>query len=512
MDPNFFNSTVASSASPSVASASAASGATLGTFSFDISQLATSAQMVGVSQVSQVLDPGGDPTTVTVGAAGFSTPVTAGTFTVNGAQVSIATTDSLQQVFDKIYSATKKNVTATYDATADKISLASGDGSTLVLGSATDSSNFLQVAQLYNNNKSTITSTSALGHVNTSAALKAADTQTVINDGGSGNGAFAINGVTINFSASKDSISDVLSRINNSAAGVNASYDVVNNRFVLTNKSTGDVGISMQDVAGNFLAATGLSTAALTHGKNLLYTLNGGTQQLQSQSNTIDSSSSGIAGLTVTALTANKTSVTVASDITTISSAIQKFVSDYSATQNFISSQQSVTTGSDGTVTPGTLTGDTTTNGMVTSLRALMTSVQSITGTTGAVSQLADLGFQTDGQDNLMNLSNSATLTSMLSSNLNDVAALFSDPTKGLAAQMNAYITNTTGDNGSLTTRTTDLTKESANINTQIANMETKITNDSNQWSSEFQAMETAESQTNQELSYLSQQVSSGAL
>jgi hypothetical protein len=31
-------------------------------------------------------------------------------------------------------------------------------------------------------------------------------------------------------------------------------------------------------------------------------------------------------------------------------------------------------------------------------------------------------------------------------------------------------------------------------------------------WDSEFQAMETAESQTNQELTYLSQEVSSGSL
>ena len=95
------------------------------------------------------MDPGGDPSTVTVGAAGFSTPVTAGTFTVNGAQINIATTDSLQTVFNNIASATLaagNQVTASYSATTDKITLTSSNGSPIVLGSATDTSNFLQTA------------------------------------------------------------------------------------------------------------------------------------------------------------------------------------------------------------------------------------------------------------------------------------------------------------------------------------------------------------------------------
>jgi flagellar hook-associated protein 2 len=512
LDPSFYNAVAASSSSPSVASATASSGAPTGEYSFNITQLATQAQMNGVTNVSQVLDPGGDPSTVTVGAAGFSTPVTAGTFTVNGAQITLATTDSLQQVFDNIASATGNKVTASYSAATDKITLTSSDGSPVVLGSATDTSNFLQVAQLYNNNTGSVSSGSALGHVNISAALNVADLKTPITDGGSGNGAFTINGVTINYNASTDSVQDVLNNINESAAGVSAAYDVVNNRFVLTNKSTGDVGISMQDVTGNFLAATGLSTGTLNHGNNLLYNLNGSAQQLVSQSNTIGSASSGITGLTVTAADTGTTTVSVNSDTSTISSAIQQFVTDYNTAQNYIASQQKVTNNADGSVTPGTLTGDSNTTEIVTSLRTMMTAVQNITGTSGTVTQLSDMGFQTNGQDNTIALSNSNTLTSMLTSHLNDIKALFSDPTSGLAVQMNKFVNNTTGNNGALTTRVADLNQQSSDITTQISNLETKITSDSNQWSSEFQAMEVAESQTNQELTYLTQQVSSGAL
>jgi flagellar hook-associated protein 2 len=465
-----------------------------------------------------VLDPTGDPNSVTIGAAGFSTPVTAGVFTVNGAQVSIANTDSLQDVFNAIATATSNQVTASYSATTDEITLTSSHGSPITLGSSTDTSNFLQVAQLYNNNggnsnnTGTITSTSALGHVNTSAVMSSADLATTITDGGSGNGEFKINGVTFNYNADTASIQDILNNINQSSAGVAASYDSTNNRFVLTNTSTGDVGISLQDVTGNFLAATGLSSGTLTHGKNLLYTLNGGSQSIISQSNTIDSTSSGITGLSVTAASTGSTTVSVSSDTSTISNAIQQFVTDYNTLQTYMASQAAVSTAANGTVTPGTLTGDGTTSSIVSGLRSLMSKVEIIAGTSGTVSQLSDLGFQSNGSDNTIALSNSSTLATALASHLNDVKALFSDSTKGLATQMNSYITGVIGTNGALSTRTSDLTQQSTDITTQISNLEAKITNDSNQWDSEFQAMETAQSQTNQELTYLSQGVSNGSL
>ncbi len=202
-----------------------------------------------------------------------------------------------------------------------------------------------------------MTSTSALGGVNLTGSLSSANLATPISDGGSGNGAFTINGVTINFNASTDSITDILARINNSAAGVTATYDSVNNRFVLTDKTTGDVGISLQDVTGNFLAASGLSAGTLQRGNNLLYTINnGGT--LTSQSNLITSSSSGLTGLSVTALGVGSTTVSVGTDINKISTAITNFVNDYNAVQNYISSQTANSTDASGNFQAGLLTGD----------------------------------------------------------------------------------------------------------------------------------------------------------
>lgn len=517
VDPSFFDSVTSSSSNTSVASASVASGAPTGSYAFDITQMATAAQLNGTSFVSQVLDPSGDPSSVTVGAAGFSTPVTAGTFTVDGAQVTIATTDSLQDVFNSIASATNNQVTASYSSTTDKISLTSASGSPITLGSAADTSNFLQVAQLYNTNTSgtvntgTITSASPLGHVNITATMVNADLNTTISDGGSGNGEFTINGVSFNYNATTDTIQDILDNINASSAGVSAAYDPNDNRFTLTNTTTGDVGVSMKDVTGNFLAATGLSDGTLSHGQNLIYTLNGGSQ-LVSQSNTIASTSSGISGLTVTAAGTGTTTVSVTPDVSTISKAIQQFVTDYNTVQTYMAGQEAVTNNADGSETPGTLTGDSTTTDIITSLRGLMSQVENVAGTSGTVTQLSDLGFQSNGNDNTIALSNSSTLTSVLTTNMNDVKALFSDSTNGLAVQMNTYITNTIGLNGSLPARTADLSQQSDDITTQISNLETKITNDTDEWNSEFQAMETAESQTNSELSYITQGVTNGSL
>jgi flagellar hook-associated protein 2 len=504
---SLYGSAAAQSSSSTVATATAASGATLGNFTFNISQLATAAQINGTTGVSQVISPTGDPGSVTVGTAGFSTPVTAGTFTVNGAQVTVASTDSLQQVFDNIATATNNTVTASYDSTTDKITLSSA--SAITLGSSADTSNFLQVAQLYNNQTGTITSNAALGHAQLGATMTGADLATAITDGGSGQGAFTINGVTINYDASSDSIQNVLSRINSSAAGVTASYDPQNDRFTLTDRTTGDVGISMQDVTGNFLAATGLSGGTLQSGKNLLYTLNGGSQQLVSQSNTISSTSSNITGLSVTALTTGSTSIAVSSDPSQLSTAIQKFVTDYNSVQTAISSNQIVSTSASGAVTPGPLTGDQTANGLANSLRSVVAAA--VPGLSGAMNLLSDMGIQTNGQDNTLSV-DTTTLNSAISNNLNSVQAFFTSATGGLATQMNTFLNNTIGANGSVTNHQSALTQQVSNLSAQITNLETKIANDSANWTSEFQAMEQAQSTATQELTYLSEQVTSGTL
>jgi len=498
-NPNFFDSRTVSVGTPSVASATADQGTPLGTYTFKISKLATDASWQGATATADPLSSTDDVSGVTLSSAGFATPVTAGTFTVDGDQVSISSSDTLQSVFNKIATATGNAVTASYDSGTDEITLSSG--SPIVLGNATDTSNFLQVAQLYNNGGDSVTSASALGGINLDNPVASANLATPITDGGSGNGEFLINGVAINFDASTDSINDILQRINDSAAGVTATYDAVNNQFQLTNKTTGDVGISMQDVAGkgNFLAATGLAGGSLTRGTDLQYSINGGGT-LTSQSNTVDSTSSGITGLSVTALGAGTTSVTVQSDTATISSAISSFVTDYNAVENYISSQTATTTSASGTVTPGTLTGDMDIEGIATQLRQLATAAPS--GLTGSVQTINDIGVASDGTDNTLTLDSSG-LTAALTNNLSDIKTMFTDPTTGLATTLNSYLNNANGSNGVLATKENSNNRQSADITSSITALQQQISQNETELQNEFTNMETAISSINTQKQYL---------
>ena len=507
-DPTLYNNRSASSATATVATATSASGGATGTVDFNLSQLAAAASITGTGNVSSHISATSDVAGVTVGAASFSTPVSAGTFTVNGQQITVATTDSLKTVFDNIAAATSNAVTASYDPATDKITLSSA--SAITLGSAADTSNFLKVAKLNANRATTITSDDTLGRVDTSALLSSAATGTAISDGGSGAGQLNVNGVAISYNAATDSVQTVLDRINSSAAGVTASYDVVNNRFNLANDTTGDVGISLQDVTGNFLAATGLSGGSFNAGKNLHYTVNSGPT-LVSQSNTIDSSSSGVTGLSVSALTTGDTIITVGQDTTALQSDISNFVNQYNNVQSYITTNTASSTDSTGAVTAGTLTGDIGAGNLATNLRSNIFSSVSITGLSPSFSQLASLGITSNGYNNTVTLDSSA-LSSALSSNLSDVQKLFADSTNGLAVQLDTFLTNTVGDSGTVTNHQTALVTQSKAIDTQIANQEKQITSDSAYWTKEFQDMETAQASLQQQLSALNQQVSNGTL
>jgi len=497
-NPDFFASRTTSLSDPTVASATAASGTSVGNYTFAVTHLATSSVQVGAT-ASAKLSPTNDVSSLVLSGAGFANPVTAGTFTVNGQTITIATSNTLQSVFNQISTATSGAVTGSYNASTDEITLSSS--SPITLGSDTDTSNFLQTAELYNNGTGTVTSTAALGGVNLSNTLNQANLATPISDGGSGAGEFLINGVPITFDASTDSVTDVLQRINDSAAGVTATYNSLNNQFELTDTTTGDVGISLQDVTGNFLAATGLSGGTLQAGKNLEYSINGGAT-LTSQSNTIDAGSSGITGLSITALSAgSSTTISVNSDTSTISSAINSFVADYNTAQNYISSQTATTTSSTGTVTPGLFTGNLDVENIAFALRQMVDATPS--GGTSGVENLNDLGIASNGNDNTLATPDATTLDNALTNNLSAVQNLFTNSTNGLATTLGTYVTGLTASKGLLATDEGNMTSEAQTIATSISTLQAKIASDQTTLDNQFTAMETAINSINTEKEYL---------
>ncbi len=516
-DSTLYDSRSATPSDATLASATAAAGTTAGTYSFNVSQLASAAVWKGTTEAGGHLSSenvgskyNSTASGPTLSAAPFAQAVTAGTFTVNGKQITIATSDTLKDVFDRISSVTGEAVTASYSKDSDKITLSSS--SAIILGSGADTSNFLQVAKLSNSNTVTtddgdgtftvtMASAAKLGSVRTTGALTNANLGDDISDGGSGNGAFTINGVSISFSATSDSLTNVIDRINNSAAGVIASYDSANNRLSLTNKANGDMGISLQDSAGsNFLAATGLTGGSLTRGEDLLYTVNGGPQ-LSSRTNTITGDSSGITGLSVTALAEKSFTVTVAGDTAKIKTAITSFVDAYNKVQAAINTETASSTNATGKVTAGTLAGDQDTATLNSRLRELMNST--VSGLSGTLKRLDSLGFVSNGNDDSLSTADLSGLDNALATNLSGVKDLFSNTSTGLAVQFNSFLDSTIGDKGSLVTHQTNLTTQSTAIDTQISNMESQILSYQQQLTDGFIAMEVAQSQSNQQLAYL---------
>jgi flagellar hook-associated protein 2 len=512
--PGFFQSTAAASSEPTIATATTQTGTPDGTYTFSVSQLATASAQNGATVAAQPISATDDVSNVDLNSTAFADPITGGTFTVDGHTITVATTDTLQSVFTQINTATGGAVTASYDSATDEITLSSA--APITLGSSADTSNFLQANQLYTNGAAAVNGTysvsslNALGGININAMANQSNLGTTISDGGNGQGAFEINGVTINFDASTDSLNDILQAINSSAAGVTATYDGANNRFVLTNNNTGDLGMTLQDVTGNFLAATGLSGGTLQDGANLQYSLDG-SKTLTSESNTIDASPQGLTGLSITALATGAASITVSPDTSTIATAITSFVNDYNTVQKYISSQTTMSSSSasgtggtsstssgSGTGTPGLLMGDMDAEGIATDLRQLMDA----SPLSGIVENLNDIGIISNGTDNTLS-TNSLVLNDALSNNLDQVTQLFTDPTSGLAATLGSYLTDALASSGVIASKEQNFTNESAGLATSITNLQSQITSQESEMESQFVAMEDAISSIDIDKQYL---------
>jgi flagellar hook-associated protein 2 len=489
-----FDATTATVGDPSSGwSASASPGTNLGQYSFDVTKLASTSVLSGAANVGAHLSASSDVNGVTIGTMNVATPVTPGVFTINGAQVTVTQSESLQDVFSAIATATNNAVTASYDPTSDTVQLSSS--SAITLGAENDTSNFLSAMGLYNNSTDpdTITSANALGSVGLNATIADSGLSQAITDvDSSGNGSFAINGVTINFNVNTDTIQNILADINDSSAGVTATFNGANSQFTLTNNSTGDTGISVSEASGGLLAAMGLNGtgATLTQGENAQFSIDG-SGPFTSATNNLDASVDGINGLTVNATSLGTQTVTVATDTSGISTSINNLISAYNTVQTYITAETQITN-NDGTVTTSTLSGNQDVVNMQADLQNLM--FNSIPGLTGGITSLDNIGIGFTGTSPLLSIQDQTTLNNAIQNNPSQVAALFTNLPNGLVAQIDNYVTNATGPNGPITAATTALNQDSNNLETQINNLNTQLTAEQQQLTTEFTNMETAES------------------
>jgi flagellar hook-associated protein 2 len=494
----FTGRTAASTTTGSTWSSSATSGTATGAYAFNVTQLATTTKRSGAGDVGLGLSATNNVSGVTLASMPTASAVTAGDFTVDGARITVALTDSLQDVFDKISTATGGGVTASYDSATDKISLTSATpGTAITLGAANDTSNFLAVARLANGtNTGVIASGTALGATSQSAPLASARLRNSITAvDGSGNGNFTVNGVSIAYNVNTDSLSAVLGRISSSSAGVSASYDAAADRVVLTNKSTGDLGLSVSETAGGFLDAFGLSgSSTLARGDDAQFTVNGGPT-LTSTSNTFTAASHGITGLSLTANSETSQTITVDANTTGMRTAIDDFIKKFNSVQQYIDDATKITS-ANGKVTSAILANNREIQSWQTTMRS--TAFSAVSGLSGTITRLESMGIDFTAGTSQLAVRNPTKLEAALRDKPSEVEAFFKTASTGFAAKFEALNTSIigssgTGAGGMLGSQKDTLTKGNTSIDLQIANIERQLASEKARMEAGFLAMENAQ-------------------
>jgi len=470
-----------------------------GEYKFNLTREATASKLTGTTGLVMPLDSNSLIADLSVGRT-----IKAGEFTVNGHKITLATTDTLQSVLDQM---TAIGVSAQINA-SDQIELSSG--APISLGAPNDSSNFLQAMRLSGagdlNGVDYLVTSSASSlsapKLNVSLNLSGLSGLTPVADGITET--LKINGESIDYS-STDTLQGIIDRINESAAGVTAIYDISLGKFSLTNKTTGNVGISVQDTGtGTLGAAMGLVGQTTVLGSDATFTINGGGT-LTSRTNVLDESVHGIEGLSVTANSIGEQTLTVAGDYTSAKESLKDFITKYNAVQNAIEKYTKITVSGD-KVSSAILSGNRDLSTLSRELRTKLYTAGS--GITGSVQRLSDLGINFSGIEPTISLTSSSTLESKLTTATDDVLEYFSTSSSGLIDRLDSlldsYVPDSGTSSGGLVTQLDSITKQNKSLDKQIEDVERRLASQRSLLESSFIAMERAQSSFQQQSSYLS--------
>ena len=336
------------SSDESVLTATATPDAAEGTYKVKVDSLAT-ATSIESSAIDNPIGHFVDPTVPLINA-GFATTPTSGTITVDGVSISVdVNTDSLNDVLNSITSNT--SLTATYDNTTDKVTLAraSGDTSSINVGSEEDTSNLLDITGLLtsatqvNDNGtpadpgddySYVESAHHLGRILLNQALS--DVNWYRTDVTIQSGSFSINGTSISVNAT-DTIQDIIDKINESSANVTARYNTQTDKIELTSTTLGPLQINI-DTAGDSSNFTKLvswdtvTSSEQTLGSNsqIEVSFNGGTtyETFIRSTNTITDAMDYVT-LNLQNTSATPVDLNITRDTSDAKTAVENFVSDY---------------------------------------------------------------------------------------------------------------------------------------------------------------------------------------
>ena len=526
----------------SVLTATAGSGAAEGSYRIKVNQLATSTSLAssggiaaaatGTLKLSEV-----KPATAAA--------VTTGTFTIGGATIRIDDTSAtLNDVVAAINVAGGKAPDASYQPS--KVVVLDSNGAayypvmgdpalpnltglgasaasltaegqirldvalqpSVAIGSGADTSNFLAIAGL--KSPSSVDNFRIGARMNVMQVTEPlnelgankANLATAITGDADGKGAFKINGVEIAYNIASDALNDVLNRINSSAAGVVASYNSIEDKIVLTNKTTGNGAIGLEDVTGNFLAATKLLGATQKVGQNASITVEGINGNLESSTNEFKNV---VPGLTFTAKKAEAewTTITVNSDTDATINNIKGFISEFNATIDAIEAARAK---------GKPLQGDSALGSIMSKLYRLV--YEPVSGLTGAQTTLSSIGIGTTSSDRKHLSLDETKFKEALANNPDRVAELFNkdataEKPTGVAGRLRAYLNEVGGSEGVFATRKDSSSRQTKYIDDQIEAYEVRLEQRRKILVGQFTAMEKAVGLMKSQQSALASQLAS---
>jgi flagellar hook-associated protein 2 len=268
------------------------------------------------------------------------------------------------------------------------LSLTSVNGD-IDLGNATDTSNLLTATNLLaSTGTTTRQSTQSIARVDSGELMNIADFF-----GGppaAGPHTFTINGVSVAYDTSTDTLTDVINRINSSGAGVIARYDNAADTVTLEQTATGSLAITMADDGGggDFLSKMGLLTASQTMGVNAQYSIDGGPTQYSS-SNTVTPMSGVSLELKEVTTVGTPDTVTITRDVEAAVATVTAWVADYNTVIEAIDSATNIDI--EDPSLSGELSGDASLGRMKTTLRSYVTAAG--LNVTGSYTNLNEIGI-----------------------------------------------------------------------------------------------------------------------
>lgn len=323
----------------------------------------------------------------------------------------------------------------------------------------------------------------------------------------SGSGSFSVD------VAAADSLSTIQSKINSAAGNSAVQASIINvddgsgatvSKLVFTATQTGSanaITVTAADSDGNNTDSSGLSALASNNltqvaaAQDAMIKVDG--QQVTSATNRI---SSVVTGLTMNLTQADPgvtTALTVATDNSPLTNALQNLVTQYNAYQKTYSGLTSYDSTSN---VAGPLLGDATATSTNNALRSIFG--RNITTGSATVQNLADIGIQID-QNGVMSL-DTTTLDSALQADSGAVRSLLTGTGTGLVAQVDTALNPFLQFGGTFDSRTQGINAQLSSIAQQQSNLTLKLQQYQKTLLDQFTAMDSYVAQMNQSLSFLS--------